>query len=60
MRVNGVTFVESEVVKLTKDEFVAMHIDVFWLGLPKDKRKTRLSSVYDRIIDNSNSGGGGA
>lgn len=59
MRINGVTFIESEVVKLSLDEFVAQNIDVFWKDIPRERRKSRLVSVYNRIVNNSNSGGGG-
>lgn len=59
MRVNGVTFIESEVVKFTLDEFVAQNIDVFWPDISKERRRSRLVSVYNRIINKSNSGGGG-
>jgi len=58
MRINGVTFIESEVVKLSLDEFVAQNIDVFWKDISRERRKSRLVSVYNRIINNSNLGGG--
>lgn len=54
MRINGVTFIESEVVKLSLDEFVAQNIDVFWKDISRERRKSRLVSVYNRIINNSN------
>lgn len=59
MRINGVTFIESEVVKLSLDEFVAQNIDVFWKDISRERRKSRLVSVYNRIINNGNLGGGG-
>jgi hypothetical protein len=59
MRVNGVTFIDSEVVKLSLDEFVAQNIDVFWQDISRERRKSRLVSVYNRIVNKSNSGGGG-
>lgn len=59
MRVNGVTFIDSEVVKLSMDEFVAQNIDVFWQDISRERRKSRLVSVYNRIVNKSNSGGGG-
>lgn len=59
MRINGVTFIESEVAKLSLDEFVAQNIDVFWKDISRERRKSRLVSVYNRIINNSNLGGGG-
>ena len=46
MRINGVTFIESEVVKLSLDEFVAQNIDVFWKDISRERRKSRLVSVY--------------
>ena len=57
MRINGVTFIESEVAKLSLDEFVAQNI--FWKDISRERRKSRLVSVYNRIINNSNLGGGG-
>lgn len=59
MRVNGVTFIDSEVVKLSLDEFVAQNIDVFWQDISRERRKSRLVSVYNRIVNKGNSGGGG-
>lgn len=59
MRVNGVTFIDSEVVKLSLDEFVAQNIDVFWKDISRERCKSRLVSVYNRIVNKSNSGGGG-
>nr|DAO86933.1 MAG TPA: protein of unknown function (DUF4928) [Caudoviricetes sp.] len=59
MRVNGVTFIDSEVVKLSLDEFVAQNIDVFWKDISRERRKSRLVSVYNRIVNKGNSGGGG-
>ena len=50
MRINGVTFIESEVAKLSLDEFVAQNIDVFWKDISRERRKSRLVSVYNRII----------
>lgn len=51
MRINGVTFIESEVAKLSLDEFVAQNIDVFWKDISRERRKSRLVSVYNRIIN---------
>lgn len=49
MTVNGVTFIDDEVKKLTPEEFVAQNIDVFWQDISYDKRRLRLVSVYNRI-----------
>lgn len=59
MKANGVTFIESEVVKLSLEEFISQNIDAFWPHIPKDKRRSRLVSVYSRIINKDNLGGGG-
>ena len=49
MKVDGVTFVESSVKDMTKEEFVDAHIKVIWLNLKEDKRRKKLSDVYDTI-----------
>lgn len=48
--VNGVTFVEKEVMKLSREAFIEQNINVFWKELPRKKREDRLNIVYDKII----------
>lgn len=60
MKVNGVTFIDQEAVKLTQEEFINQNINVFWQDIPREKRRLRLVSVYNRIVGKKvDSGGGG-
>ena len=45
MKTDGVTFVDSVVKDMTKEEFIEAHINVVWLNLKEDK----LSDVYDTM-----------
>lgn len=47
LRFEGVTFVKTECVKLSRDEFIKRHVDIFWLDKDKPTRKKMLSSAYD-------------
>ena len=58
--VSRIDFIFSAyLVLISLDEFVAQNIDVFWKDISRERRKSRLVSVYNRIINNSNLGGGG-
>ena len=46
----GVTFVETEVKKMSKEVFIKKHADFFWPGKDKKTRKKMLADVYQRII----------
>lgn len=48
MIVEGVSFVESEVVKWKREEFIDAHM-VFFLDRDEVKRKEILGDIYDRI-----------
>lgn len=50
MKYEGVTFVAEAVANMSKDEFIEMHIDAFWLDRKKPTRKKMLADVYDRIV----------
>ena len=54
MVVNGVTFIEREIKKLTEDEFIRQCIDIHWQSESVAVRRKRLKKVYQLII-----GGGG-
>lgn len=45
----GVTFVETEVKKMSKEVFIKKH-DIFWPRKDKETRKKMLADVYQRII----------
>ena len=49
MKVDGVTFVESAVKGMTKEEFINSHIKVVWKGMKEADRKKKLSEVHDAI-----------
>lgn len=55
MVVNGVTFIEREIKKLTEKEFIRQCIDLHWLDESKEVRRKRLKMIYQRI----NGGGEG-
>ena len=50
MVVNGVTFIEREIRKLTEKEFIRQCLDVHWTNESKEVRKKRLHKVY-RLIN---------
>lgn len=50
MKVDGVTFVVSEVKKVTKEKFIENHIGVLWQSIKESDRKKKLSDVYDSIV----------
>lgn len=49
MKVDGVTFVETSVKGMTKEEFISAHVKVVWKELKESDRKKKLSEVYDTI-----------
>ena len=49
MKTDGVTFVDSVVKDMTKEELIEAHINVVWLNLKEDKRRKKLSDVYDTM-----------
>ncbi|WP_270438289.1 hypothetical protein [Bacteroides bouchesdurhonensis] len=50
MRVDGVTFVDFAIKGvLTKEEFIEAHVKVVWQNLKEDKRRKKLSDVFDTI-----------
>lgn len=51
MIVDGVTFIENEVSKMTKKDFVATHINVFWLDRSEKDRQKMLSDTYEIIVN---------
>ena len=39
MKIDNVTFVESEVKKLTKEKFIEMHIGVLWQNISETQEE---------------------
>lgn len=50
MKVEGITFIEKEVLKLTCEEFIALHVDKLWLGKKRAARKKILNDTYNAIV----------
>lgn len=49
-RYESVSFVNANVAKMTKEDFIASHVDVFWLDKKTDTRRKMLAEVYDIIV----------
>lgn len=52
MTVDGVTFVEEECKKMSKEVFIAHHIDNFWQDRDEETREKMLAEVYSRMVGN--------
>ena len=48
MVVNGVTFIEREIRKLTEDEFIRQCM-IHWPDESKETKRKRLKRIYQRI-----------
>ena len=51
MKVEGVNFVDEEVKKMKKKEFINKHKTSFFLDRTETERENILSDIYDRIIN---------
>ena len=49
MIVEGVNFVDEVCKSMTKEEFVAKFVDVFWTDRPVKERKRILSDTYSLL-----------
>lgn len=50
MKVEGVNFVDEEVKKMKKREFINKHKTSFFLDRTETEREDILSDIYDRIV----------
>lgn len=50
MKVEGVNFVDEEVKKMKKKEFINKHKTSFFLDRTETERENILSDIYDRIV----------
>ena len=50
MRYEGVTFVEETCKKMSKEEFIERHKDVFWQDRDEKTREKMLADVYERMF----------
>lgn len=49
MIIDGVTFVEEACTKMSKEEFIEHHKDVFWQDRDESVRKQMLADAYDMM-----------
>lgn len=49
MKVEGINFVDEEVRKMKKKEFIAKH-KVLFSGRTENEKESSLSDIYDRIV----------
>ena len=49
LKYENVTFLKEPAKRLTKEEFIALHLNVFWLDRDEATRKKILGQVYDLI-----------
>ncbi len=47
MRFEGVTFIKSECVKMSREDFIKRHLDLFWTDRDKATRRKMLGKAYD-------------
>ena len=50
MKFEGVTFVKSECTKMSREDFIKHHLDVFWTDRDKATRRKMLGKAYDLIM----------
>lgn len=50
MKVEGINFVDEEVRKMKKKDFVNKHKTTFFLDRSELERESILSDIYDRIV----------
>lgn len=50
LKYENVSFVKEEVRKMSKLEFIAKHLNVFWLDRDEAKRRKMLGAAYDLVV----------
>lgn len=49
LKYENVTFLKEPAIKMTKDEFIAQHLHVFWQDRKESTRRKMLGTVYSLI-----------
>lgn len=49
LKYENVTFLKDPAQRLTRDEFIAQHLNVFWLNRKESTRRKMLGTVHDLI-----------
>lgn len=50
IRFEGVTFIKSECAKMSREDFINRHLDVFWTDRKEATRRKMLGKAYDLIV----------
>ena len=50
VRFEGVTFIRSECVKMTREDFITRHLHVFWTDRKEATRRKMLGKAYDLMM----------
>ncbi len=50
LRFEGVTFIKSECTKLSREDFINRHVDVFWTDRKEATRRMMLGKAYDLMV----------
>lgn len=50
IRFEGVTFIKSECVKMSREDFINRHLDVFWTDRKEATRRKMLGKAYDLMV----------
>lgn len=54
LKYENVTFIKEPAKKLTKEEFIGLHLNIFWLDRDEETRKKMLGAVHDLITGSKN------
>lgn len=49
LKYENVTFLKEPAKRLSKDEFIALHLNVFWQDRKESTRRKMLGTVHDLI-----------
>nr|DAF09547.1 MAG TPA: hypothetical protein [Caudoviricetes sp.] len=49
LRYENVTFLRDPVKQLSRQKFIALHLNVFWMDRDESTRRKMLGEVYDLI-----------
>ena len=55
LKYENVTFLKEPAKRLTRDEFIAQHVNVFWQDRKEPTRRKMLEAVHDLITGASKS-----
>lgn len=53
LKFEGVTFIVDAVRRMTKEEFIGKHLNVYWKDRKEKQRRKMLTDVYEKIAGKS-------